>query len=556
MFSLRKLMIPSSPHCRPCITAFLMALILMAIPSTRAVAQVPDIPARATKEKPILDFTPFEGDWEIGMGRRHWGIVTTTDLHRVAFVIKRQGKHIAIVDGKECPPANKVYEPEFSADGTRVAYLAEFGDGKRTLVIDGKPGKSCDEFEGWHFGPSGHRIGFVCKQGKQRTVVVDDKEFGPFDDASTPVFSPDSSRYAFGIATPKHEPIAAVIDGKQIGKALPPVDYDVILGVVPGRRYKGESIFGPDGKNTVYLEGQSANWELLIDGVRQPAGHCSALDYSVTFSPNNRHVAFVCIQSDKGKKATVYLDGKSQGDYTDSVGDLTFSPDSKRFYYIAKNGILRPKVTVVVDGKEFTTPRVASMPIFSPDSGHIAWSTAGGVVVDGVAQDITNQSKRDRANERIFWVVFSPDSKRIAYTTADTYLSTASGWVSRALAWDVAVVDNKMQKPYSILGGPDIDVLGSGSYVSPVLFSPDSKHAAYVGREGKPRGICRGIVSCNQGVHSTVVIDGVEGGQYQHIFLAGPKGLTGVWDSPSQLRYLAVKDGVLIEVTDTIGAAN
>lgn len=65
--------------------------------------QHPAIKAQGTrattlKERPLINLQSYEISHS----------ATTSDLRRVALVVKRQGKHVVIVDGKEEPPVKRV----------------------------------------------------------------------------------------------------------------------------------------------------------------------------------------------------------------------------------------------------------------------------------------------------------------------------------------------------------------------------------------------------------------------------------------------------------------
>jgi len=85
-----------------------------------------------------------------------------------------------------------------------------------------------------------------------------------------------------------------------------------------------------------------------------------------------------------------------------------------------------------------------------------------------------------------------------------------------------AVVDEVEGKPYEGIG------------LVPV-FSPDSRHVAYVAQSGK--GQC-------------VVVDGREGKGYDSIVTIG--GGTALFDSPRTFRYLAVKQKEIYSVEERI----
>jgi hypothetical protein len=129
---------------------------------------------------------------------------------RWAYTARRGDQCVAVIDGKESPPFERMLDgdsdytgsPIFSSDGKHVTYMASRG-GKRFMVVDGKegPAHAVTFLARYNFSPDGNRIAYVAwdTRNQLEKFVVDGKE-GPVEKMifePTPIFSPDSKRVAY-----------------------------------------------------------------------------------------------------------------------------------------------------------------------------------------------------------------------------------------------------------------------------------------------------------------------------------------------------------------------
>ena len=178
------------------------------------------------------------------------------------------------------------------------------------------------------------------------------------------------------------------------------------------------------------------------------------------FLPGGKRLAFAA--RPVGTNKSVFVVGDVEyGPYEGIVGGTTaFSPDGRRVFYAIfdKDGI-----SAICDGaKQFKCDEIYA-PRFSPDSKRWAFIAREGsrfrAVLDGVP-DKTYEGIGDEG------VTFSPDSKRWAYK--------AVGRKQPKQKVEVAVIDGVEQKGYNSIHYP--------------VFSPDSKHVAYLARQAKKKG--------------------------------------------------------------------
>src|SRR5262249_9701592 len=112
-------------------------------------------------------------------------LIFSSDAQHIAYVQRRAGKKVAVLDGR----AGKAYEdipeiplseagrpPElkFSPDGSHLAYVAKAA-GKSFLVVDGAEGKPYDSIQvgAFYFSPDSKRIAFLARRDGKEIVVVD-----------------------------------------------------------------------------------------------------------------------------------------------------------------------------------------------------------------------------------------------------------------------------------------------------------------------------------------------------------------------------------------------
>lgn len=315
-------------------------------------------------------------------------LMTDARFKRVAYVVKRNSKELAVVDGVEGKEYDKVAE-------------------KKEM----------------YFSPDGRRLAYVAKRGQNGLVVVDGvegKEYAFIYDLFNPVFSPDSKHVAYIAGTGPNSKWFAVLDGVEQKK------YDLVEGL----------IFSPDSKKLAYHADR--NWNrgtcLVVNGVEGEA--YSGISQAI-FSPNSSRVAYSAFKWHPDRSLAV-IDGKDEHEYegsVEAVHAVVFSPDSKHTAY----SVLRAGGNVVVrdgvPGKVFGVPQERGEPVFSPDSQRLAYVVQGGrwmIVVNDKVFD-NQQVRRFTKN-----LTFSPDSQHLAYVTRfDSPTNTG---------YDFAVLDGAVQK--------------------------------------------------------------------------------------------------------------
>ncbi len=338
------------------------------------------------------------------------------------------------------------------------------------------------------------RVAYAVEMGQKSHVIVND-EVGPaYDDVGKPLFSPDSEHVAY--AARKGEKWFVVVDGEEMGP------YENVAVWTPHGDYA--FVFSADSLRLAYVAQRNGK-QFLVAGGKEGPGCDEVCD--VGFSPDSSRLAY---EARRGKKWFVMLDGEEGPSY-DGIVYFRFSPDSERFSYRAwkEKGILlkRREEFLIVDGRKFGPYQQFSVygPRVSPDGKRFAFSArdrrtgAEVVVIDG--------KEEPTPFEWVSHLSFSRDSKRLAYTGS-------LGWPPEC--------------PYAtVVDGERIT--GYDSCYS-LVFSPDSKHIAYVAEK--------------EGRHF-VVVDGHVGRPYEDIWWRPEFSA----DS-SRVAYAAAKNGRMVAVVD------
>jgi Tol biopolymer transport system component len=365
--------------------------------------------------------------------------------------------------------------------------------------------------------------GQVAPQALQAAQVTKERLCGLPPEDCQRLTSPDGWHVAWVHWHPDRDVV--VVDGKEVP------GYDKVATMEEA----GYCLrFSPDSQHVAFMALRGGKCLVVVDG-KAGAQYDDASPERLTFSPDSRHVAYPAF---RGHRAFAVVDGREGPPaYDYLVRGPLFSPDSQRVAFMA---VRREKSLVVVDGKEGPEYDQASPEslVFSPDSRHLAYLAAEEanwwVVVDGREERVV-QMLTDRAP------VFRPDGRRVACV------------VERGEGQSVAVVGGP--------GGPEYGPVYRELDPSSLVFSPDSRHFAYIachderwlatvaahqrgewGPENTKGGDDTQVVEENP--PRVVVLDGREGPPYPWV-----EGLVFSPDS-RHLAYVAHRDDSQFVVMD------
>jgi WD40 repeat protein len=425
--------------------------------------------------------------------------ISRDDLHVVA--VAHTGKHLVVYsDGKPDPIYDAIGGVSLSPTGGHIAYAAKKGD-QWFLVYDGIKDKPCDGInEAWDYQPI-----------YPPTNPYEGAFFGQISPDAALQFSDDGKHFAYarqdgtkhcvvmdGHAGPEYDAVGELqlsADGRHLDYLAKQgqVQFAIIDGH-PGPSYSGigQLVLSHEGRHTAYVAYQANKYFVVADGRAGPT--FSFIGYgALTFSPDSKRTAYsawIDRGLEYGIKHVAVVDGQVSTDYEEVTAPV-FSPDSKQVAYIAS---IAPTVeTVVLNGRPGPKYSSISDVQFSADSCHLAYTACDqrkyfeifdgkpGSKYDLIAQRGTTTSP-----------ILSPDGRRVAYEARIGI--PGHDWHGFPIAHDTVrahpfiVVDSKPGPKYG------------GLYQ--LLFSPDSRHIAYMAEKGN---------------HWLVVLDGQEGNQYNHI---------------------------------------
>lgn len=282
------------------------------------------------------------------------GSETLPGAHYGAFAFSPDGQHYASVvaaaagpyvftDGKKQQSYRSMPTPPkgptliFTADSSKLLYLATNGTGPSWLVVNGE-------------------------------------ESDALRMPSPPVVSPVGGHYL--IAT--HD--VMMFDGKPIATNGIPMASATAMFLS----------FSPDGNHYAFILQSAAGRTLFVDGVAntayanvaEPGGRNQFAGYQ--WSPDSKHIAYICRSSNPaaGNQLYVCIDSKAVP-IGSNYGNITFSADSNHIFWMKSQG---PTFRVFADGK----------PVFegkSPDPGGAlfgAWEAQPDGSVRFLAKDDTS----------------------------------------------------------------------------------------------------------------------------------------------------------------------
>ncbi len=287
-----------------------------------------------------------------------------TSYGSVAYTATRAGKSYAVINEQESAPYDQdgVGQPLISADGKSYLYGADRG-GERFLIINGKEQRD-DTLQYYPsaplLSPDGKHIAYTSrastsKKGGPYGFVVDGKKEPYFEKIGSPIFNPDSEKFAY-IAQNK-------------------VGWFVVLNGSQGKSYDGVSslAFSPNSQRLAYIALRGSKWRVVVNTEEGKA--YNSIFPTPVFSPDGKHLAY---GAQENGSHLIVLDDKEEGERYDFVDDIQFSNNGKHLVArVEKNG----KAFVMIDGKEGKYFDAVSSPIFSKNQKHVVYGAQDGTAL-------------------------------------------------------------------------------------------------------------------------------------------------------------------------------
>jgi hypothetical protein len=431
-------------------------------------------------EGPVFDEIPERFGWG-NYGANGGPIGFSPTGGRSAYVGRRAGDYIAVVDGKEAvtlmTPATakgiSYTEPaawrfSFSRDGSRLAFAAREGT-SWVMVVDGVKSPSYQALDMTQAELNGKRLIYVAQTpGDQKWHAVVDGKVGPaYDSILSLKVTPDGAHYAYIISkrTATARSAAVVIDGVEGATEREISDLEQAPdGRVAYMAMRPQT--GPGGNPPHLIAGGlDLTWTTTF-GYPVPAG--PAPQQHVAWSADGKRFATIQ-QNMPNPGVTVLVNGKAMGQSYAAAANLSFSPDGSRFFYVGNaNGSSFP----VLDGQELPSYGQIVEFRWSPDGTHYALVGFGNpagyqVVVDGKVQPKVLGYSKDSFS-------WSPDSKHFAYgaqNTVSTYVPVLDGATKPGFLGNFFAINRVPRLSFA-----------------PLLFSADGTHLAYVAQRNDGTG--------------------------------------------------------------------
>ena len=377
--------------------------------------------------------------------------------------------------------------------------------------------------------PDGQRLAVVFKRGAW-FLLVDNRESGPYEDISPPLFSPAGNRLAYYAKRDKRW--FAVIDGEEQAS---------ITGKFVPWWLVNKIAFSPDSRRVAYVAfTDNDKGHLVVDGQAWP--ECQNWRGSpVRFSRDSQHVAVACRLPGLFSQTAVFLDGKELA----RLGEVTsyeFRPGTSELAIFGlRHGTAGDLAILglgpasgIEPGRKFTrvlTPNGAfgpyfAGPYFSEDGAHVAYSVSD---IDQVDLYVDGRS--------VYYRRGSPSLRSLVLSSDGTRLLAMLLERSRFWIVDLHLGADAAGK-WSVLETKEAEALSGAD----LFLSPSGRHSAYIANHPALRAADN---------WQAAVLDGQPGPHYDDNICAG---LFPRWNAAEDLVYVAGKAGAWYRVTQRVAA--
>lgn len=315
-------------------------------------------------------------------------------------------KPVAMADHKSLDPSVQQEIPiRFSENGRGVAYISAVRDGSR-LVFNGKPGQIYREITDFKLAlsPSGSGHTYAAKKGDAWFMVVDGKEYGPYENVGPPVYSPDNKHIAYEVQKKGKWQIA--VDHTKFSPAY-------------GSFFE-KPYFNADSSRIAYVINgdETGKMRLVISDLDFSKSKQLENNFVYVFQNMDKtHFAGIVRTSDN-KIRTVKVDMLrpeivDEGKVYDDLRNAAFGEHGSTLAYAATE---RGINMLVINGKEerFPEAAVVGMTVLRPDNTSAALTMADkeGVFVH---QGFVGKSSSGDHYEEADGVVYSRDGSKLAF---------------------------------------------------------------------------------------------------------------------------------------------
>ena len=346
-----------------------------------------------------------------------------------------------------------------TADHRHFALVGANGS-RMSAYLDGQPGEKYDQIltDPPVISADGKRIAYAARKGSQFFMVVDGKEYGPYDSLSFILSAHLSGVHPAPFqATPNWPTSPSLAPTASISRLSRPLANQSVV-VEDGTVISGQNatyptaflLFSKQGDHLLFVARSGGKAWVVLDGISGPK---YTEVYHPQFSSDSHHLEYAVLTA--SNKVAVVFDGK-EGPEFDRIGSdghgsgIQISSDNAHVVYTAgENGPGQPTYNVVIDGKSI------------PNADRV-WMTADGKTIAYLSEPVAAGGPKIVANGKVGLeyagfqaLCFAPDGHAI--------------YAMRAQNGKSFVIDGDQESD----GYDSVDLTS-------IKFSDDGKHMAYV----------------------------------------------------------------------------
>jgi len=321
--------------------------------------------------------------------------VFSQDGNHFAYSANLGEEDFIVFDDQEKKRYDFVVHPTFSPDSQHFAYIAsqEFPSGDEFIVFDDKEKEPHKIVQYPTFSPDSQHFLYVASIDKGesivgKSVILDGQRKEIYSDLMEPVFSPDSKHIAYAareIDDTESEYKDFIIIDDRIEKEInfctsKPCSYDNTF-------FLNSPIFSPDSNRFAYKvrEPKEMTESLILDKKPYPKREIGYYR-NFSFSPDSQHFAYIASEW-VGKEFSnfVVIDSHEGNKYNRFPETVIFSPDSQHYAYLVKD---EKCPFIVLDNKEIKGYDAVYNPQFSSDSKYLIYNALEENIVYRVVEKI------------------------------------------------------------------------------------------------------------------------------------------------------------------------
>jgi hypothetical protein len=338
-------------------------------------------------------------------------IALSPDGARCAYGALVEGAWRMVVDGREGKGYAEVQSPVFSPDGAHLAYQARTGDAWRLVVDASESAPSATPFQGPEFSADSTRLAFIADadgQGVGRLVVTD------VTFSSQRVVEPRATGL---LASEERRSFAAIAEAGE-KERLVVAAFGRPEAVRRGPLFDALSspAIGPDGSAQAYLAERAGRQVVVLDD-REEALPPGQVHGPVVIRPGGMGVGLLSHAGAGTRLLQFFAGGEPAGPAFEEAEGLCYSRDGRSHAYVARRG---ERWFAVVNGREGPPLDRVVSPSFSPDGRFVVYRARQDgrrfVVVADLQGTIV---RRHAAYQQVFPFQFTRDGTSVAYGVKD-----------------------------------------------------------------------------------------------------------------------------------------